>query len=115
MSFFDFQIPKLTTIQRLAVIPRDNDLIFDIDSGQMFAGDGATFGGIILGQAGINYTHTQAAPSDTWIINHNLGKYPSISVMSVGEVEFESDIHHINKNQARIYLAIPQAGIAQCN
>lgn len=60
------------------------------------------------------YTHNQQSAATEWIINHNLGRYPAISVMSVGLVEVLSDVVHVSANQARVYFSQPYAGLAQC-
>lgn len=62
-----------------------------------------------------SYQHNQTTPATTWTINHNLGRYPSIELLSVGLVKFEADISHTSLNQAIVNLAIATAGIAQCN
>jgi hypothetical protein len=61
------------------------------------------------------YTHTQASLSDTWVINHNLNKYPAIDLLTVGGMKFDATIVHTSLNQAIAYLAIPYTGLAQCN
>ena len=44
----------------------------------------------------LNYTHTQSVPSATWIVTHNLNKYPNVVVVDsagtvvVGEVIYDS-------------------------
>lgn len=67
----------------------------------------------ISGNAG--YLHVQSTPATTWIINHNLGHYPSIELMTVGGVRFDASITHTSPNQAIVYLAVEYVGIAQCN
>lgn len=63
----------------------------------------------------LTYQHIQSSPSTTWIINHNLGKYPSIQLLSVGGIEFLAEITHNSINQSTVTLTSPLAGIAQCN
>lgn len=60
------------------------------------------------------YTHNQTTEKTEWIVNHNLGRYPSISVLSVGAVEVLCEIVHVSTNQARIYFNQPYKGLAQC-
>lgn len=42
------------------------------------------------------YVHTQGSASDTWVINHSLGGYPSVTIVDtsrthvVGEVQYDS-------------------------
>lgn len=64
---------------------------------------------------GTVYTHTQIGASAVWTINHNLGRYPAISLLSPGLAEFLGEILHTSINQAIVYLAVPQSGLAQCN
>ena len=63
----------------------------------------------------VGYTHNQIQALSTWTINHNLGKRPSIVLLSVGGVEFNGTIIHTSINQAIVYLEIATAGTAQCN
>ncbi|WP_156113876.1 hypothetical protein [Meiothermus ruber] len=58
--------------------------------------------------------HQQASPSTEWIINHNLGFYPDVTVLSPGLAEVDAEVVHINVNQVRIYFVVPFAGIARC-
>ena len=43
------------------------------------------------------FVHTQMIPSDTWVITHNLGKYPAVVVFDttnrvcVGEIDYTSN------------------------
>ncbi|WP_018407936.1 hypothetical protein [Methylocystis rosea] len=61
------------------------------------------------------YTHVQLSASAAWTINHNLGVKPTISLYSVGGVEFEGQITHVTDNQAVINLATSIAGFARCS
>lgn len=64
---------------------------------------------------GAAYTHTQIGAADTWIINHNLGRYPAITLLSPGLAEFIAEVVHTSVNQAIVTLATPQTGLAQCS
>lgn len=48
--------------------------------------------------------------SATWIVNHNLGREPFLSVLTSGGVELLADIQHTSINQSIVYFASPQAG-----
>ncbi len=56
---------------------------------------------------------TQGSALTEWIINHNFGFYPSVSVYSVGGVEMIADVRNITSNQVRIYFNSPTAGSAR--
>lgn len=71
----------------------------------------------IQGPAGVGfstYTHMQTQASSEWIINHNLDRYPQVQVMTTGLMSVLATIHHMNKNQVRIYFNEPQVGVAIC-
>ena len=53
MSLERLQIPYLTTAQRMAIVPLDRDLLYDIDLRKIYVGDGLTYGGNELGVQGI--------------------------------------------------------------
>jgi len=60
------------------------------------------------------YVHTQASASAEWVIPHNLGVRPTITVLTTGGVEMIADIVHSTDNLARAYFAQPMAGVARC-
>lgn len=60
---------------------------------------------------GAPYEHVQATPSDTWIVNHNLGRAPgAVRLVTTGGVEFDAEIVHVSANEVRVYLAAPAIG-----
>lgn len=67
------------------------------------------------GELAPHYVHTQLSPATAWIINHNLNRYPSIELLTVGLVKFEADIAHVSLNQSIVTIATAMAGLAQCN
>lgn len=69
-----------------------------------------------VGPAGAvdDYIHTQSSPATTWIINHNLGRKPDVTLLSVGDQEFEGVITHTNANQAVVSVTTATAGTARC-
>lgn len=61
-----------------------------------------------------DYEHVQSAAATEWIVNHNLGVEPSVSVLSSGGAEIEASVLHVSVNQTRIYFASAQAGRVRC-
>lgn len=61
-----------------------------------------------------DFEHVQSGASAEWIINHNFGYEPLVSVLSPGGVEMEASIVHVSTNQVRVYFASAQAGRARC-
>lgn len=99
--------------------------------------DGVAPGGVIIARAGsvevvraggregdpgppgqdgvaVRYVHAQASAAAEWIVNHNLGARPAVTVLSVGGVEVEAQIVHASDNQVRVLFAAPFAGSALC-
>lgn len=50
------------------------------------------------------------ASTVSWIVNHNLGREPFISVLSVGGSELIAEVQHTSINQSIVYFSSPQAG-----
>lgn len=59
------------------------------------------------------YNHSQGSASNTWTINHNLGYKPSVTLFTLGGVEFDAEVIHTSVNQCVVSLVIPTAGTAR--
>ena len=55
----------------------------------------------------------QSTPASEWIINHNRGHKPVVSVMSMGGAEILATVLHTSDNQTRVYFETPPAGFAR--
>lgn len=64
------------------------------------------------GPAGQYYVHTQASPSASWVIDHNLNKKVHVSIFNASGDLVYSDVHHGSLNQASIVFPAPFAGSA---
>lgn len=62
-----------------------------------------------------SFLFTQSSPSTTWIINHNFGLKPAVSVFTTGGAQMEVDIVHVSLNQAIAYLKTAMSGSATCS
>ena len=62
-----------------------------------------------------NYIHTQIVASDTWVIIHNLGKYPSVRIKDETGASLTGDIEDNSINQITIYFSTAKAGTAIIN
>lgn len=61
------------------------------------------------------YTHTQSTPDTQWNINHNLGKFPSISVVDSAGTPVQGAYEYIDVNNLQINFAGAMAGKAHLN
>lgn len=62
------------------------------------------------------FTFEQGIPSDTWVIQHNLGRNPSVTVVdSAGAVQIPDDINYDTDNQITVKFLGSFAGRAFLN
>lgn len=72
----------------------------------------------IQGPAGpgpTTYTFTQGTPSASWVVAHNLGRYPSVSVIDSGDSIIIPNIHFDSANQVTIGFGSATSGKAYLN
>ena len=62
-----------------------------------------------------SYTLEINVPASVWEINHNLEKYPSITVIDSQGVEVVGDVQHIDKNNTKITFSASFYGSVICN
>ena len=79
--------------------PDDNDVTWTEPSG---AGDK-------------NYVHAQGAPSATWIVNHGLGKFPSVEVVDSGGSAVIPSVLFNDVNTLTLAFGSPTSGKAFVN
>ena len=64
---------------------------------------------------GGTYTHVQDAPSQSWVVTHGLGRWPSIAVGdSAGDVVL-GDAKYLSDNEVRLDFGAPFSGRAYLN
>ncbi len=67
------------------------------------------------GGAGATYTHIQTLPSSVWTVAHNLGRYPSITVVDNLGAALIADVRYLDDAIAQISHSVPLIGRAYCN
>ena len=65
------------------------------------------------GSAANTVTFTQDTPSDTWVIEHNLGKYPNVVVINSAGDRLVGVTEDQDLNNLTIYFSAAFSGIAQ--
>lgn len=97
-------------------------LALSLEGGQTLALDGSEPMVLELGRrgpqgapgtSGAGYVHTQVTSLSTWVISHNLGFRPSVSVYDVGGVELIADVVHLSENVLQVAFAAPTVGTAR--
>lgn len=61
---------------------------------------------------GTIYVHTEGSASSTWVVNHNLGVKPDVTVI-VDDEEVFPDVVHNSDNQCSLVFSTPRAGEAR--
>lgn len=60
-----------------------------------------------------HYEHNQTAPSNEWIITHNLGYNPGgVTLVDSAKREFKAEISYIDENSLRVTMVGAQSGMA---
>ena len=67
-----------------------------------------------VSNANLTYTHNQTSAAAEWVVNHNLVRQPSITILNTASMTVIANIIHISVNQARVYFSTPVAGRALC-
>ena len=62
-----------------------------------------------------NYVHTQAVPSATWNIQHNLNKFPSVTSVNNNNIKMYGDVTYIDENNLTISFSAGFSGKAYIN
>ncbi len=62
-----------------------------------------------------NYVHNQISSSSSWVVAHNLNKFPSVSIVDSGGTLCRGDIQHDCVNQATLSFSTPFSGKAYIN
>lgn len=74
------------------------------------------FGGESSGGDGDkSFIFTQATASSQWEIDHNLDKYPSVSIVDSGGNEVVGDVTYLTKNKLSVAFTAPFSGKAYLN
>lgn len=61
------------------------------------------------------FVFEQGIASDTWIINHNLGKYPSVSLVDSAGTQFDADVEYNDENTCTVRMNGATTGKAFLN
>lgn len=63
----------------------------------------------------INLTYTQSSASNTWVVNHNLNKYCSVTVVDDNNDVVIGEVHYDSVNQITLTLTAAFSGKAYFN
>ena len=78
-------------------------------------GGGGSSGGGTMGEGDKYYYHSQGTAEEEWIIEHNLGKYPSVTVVSSAGEEIFCDKTFVSVNKVKLNFGTAVSGAAFLN
>lgn len=67
------------------------------------------------GGSDLNYVHDQTMASNTWVIPHNLGKHPSVTVLDSAGTYVIGDIQYDNLYTLTLHFSAAMSGKAYLN
>lgn len=106
--------PRVTS-----VFGREGDVVLTADELAALLAAGAnitiTTVGNMLKISAPGYEHAQGTAATTWIVNHNLGYRPDVSVRNSGGSIIDVEVLHTSVNQCQILLSVSTAGSARCS
>lgn len=67
------------------------------------------------GPASVTYVHTQSVASDEWVIDHNLDRYPSVSVVDSAGNVIHANVNYITADSLTVEFTAMFSGKAYLN
>lgn len=67
-----------------------------------------------VGEA-FTWTHVQSVPADTWILNHNLDRFPTVDIVDSAGTKVLGAIKYISSNVIELNFAVAFSGKAYLN
>lgn len=65
--------------------------------------------------SGSAHTHTQGVSADSWTIQHNMGKYPSVTVVDSAGTQVNGIVEYSSENTVKVSFTAPFSGTAYLN
>lgn len=69
----------------------------------------------LVGKSDAHYKHSQNTNSDVWVVQHNLKKYPSVTVVDSGNNVVYAEVQYIDENNLEIRFNGATSGKAYMN
>lgn len=64
------------------------------------------------GRDAARFDYLQNVPSSTWLVVHNLGAFPSVTLLEPGGEEFLANVNHLDANVLEVLFTFPTTGRA---
>ena len=97
----------------LPTVAPAGQLIVTTDTNELYVGTGT--GVVQVGGNSETYIFTQTSANALWTINHNLGKYPSVTLVDNDGEQVDAKVEYSNANQIICEFSPAMAGKAYLN
>lgn len=101
----DKQISEQEMKQGQFFMTKEGKILFDLSEEKR----------VLIASKDANYIHSQYFASTEWVINHNLGKYPSVLIIDDEGTEVKGDIEYIDENNIKLKFSYEISGKAILN
>jgi len=98
-----------------AVEDLSNVVFTNLASGETFQWDGVNWVNVPMPVSDKTYSHVQSVPAASWVITHNLGKYPAVMVMDSSFEVVVGNIVYDSINQLTVTFSGAFSGRAELN
>lgn len=71
--------------------------------------------GTTTGGSDAHYVFEQDTPSTLWLVDHALGKHPSVTVVDSAGTQVEGGVDHVDENSLTITFGYAFSGVAYLN
>lgn len=69
----------------------------------------------VIGAADAHFVFSQETVSSTWTVEHNLNKYPAVTIVDSGDNVLYTEIEYIDKNTLEVRFEASTSGKAYMN
>lgn len=114
MASFKFK-PQMGTDKAIQKAPiKQGSMSISTDSHKIYF-DVSDDKRIVVAEKCETYIHTQSIVSNTWTINHNLKKFPSITVIDTAGTQVIGKIEYVDENNVKLTFSSAFSGKAYLN
>lgn len=112
-DYYDYEVtriedhPEVSNAYKVSVVPISGNANSTFSDEDYYAFSPAT--------GDKTFTHTQGSSSATWVITHNLGKYPSVSVQDSAGTDVVGEVEYNTENKLTITFSGAFSGTAHLN
>ena len=101
---------RITTLENSVITGLEGKSAYDIAVENGFVGTESEWLASLGGGTSSTFVFEQITPLNTWLINHNLGKYPSVMIVDSSGNQVIGDVTYLSNNQIRVNFSAGFSG-----